>query len=180
MPGKSNLQEMPRVGVRMFIPDEYEGIEYFGRGPHENYHDRKSSASVGKYISSVSDQYTPYINTQENENRTDVRWLALINEKEEGILFTGMPLFSFSALRYTMEDHTQEKRGSMHTTDQVKRNFVSLHLDPKQRGVGGNDSWGALTLPQYRLMPDEYKFYFRISPFQKSTDIPEISGLRTR
>ena len=178
IPEKEGLPEMPRFGMRMLIPEGFEKMSWFGQGPHENYRDRKTSAFVGLYESMVTDQYTPYISPQENGNKTDVRWMALSKDNGSGILFCGMPLMSLSALHYTMEDLTQPRRGSMHTVDLKKKDFVSLHIDMQQRGVGGNDSWGAKPLPVYRLMPDEYSFTFRIRPFEKDTDLWKLARIR--
>jgi len=178
LPGRNDLPEMPRLGMTMELPEGFEDLEYFGRGPHENYWDRKTSAFVGRYRSTVSDQYFPYISPQENGNRTDVRWIALFRESGDGVLFIGEPVMSLSALHYTIEDLTQETRGSIHTVDLEKKPFTTLNIDLQQRGVGGNNSWGAKPLEKYRLMPKEYSFSFRIRPFAKGEDWIKTAGER--
>ncbi len=165
------LPEIPRVGMRMELPDEFEGLEFFGRGPHENYCDRKTSALVGIYKSTVREQYVPYISPQENGYKTDVRWVALKNEQGQGVLFAGLPLVSFSALRFTPEDLTQKKRGTMHTIDLVERDFVTLHIDYKQMGVGGDNSWGAKPHKQYMIYPGNYHYRLCIAPLNKENDL---------
>jgi len=163
-PGNVALPDLPRFGVTLNLPDALEGMEYFGRGPHENYCDRNTSALVGRYRSTVSEQYFPYVSPQENGNKTDVRWACFRSDRGEGLLVMGAPLLSMSALRYTVEDLTQETRGSMHTVDLKPREFVTLNLDLKQRGVGGDDSWGATPHSEYCLLPTPYTFAFTLVP----------------
>ena len=177
-PGKGKLPELPRFGMKMRIPDEFEQIQYYGRGPHENYCDRKTGSLVGIYKSTVKEQYVPYISPQENGNKTDVRWIALINNNGTGLLAIGMPLLSISALHYTIEDLTQKSRGTKHTIDLKERDFVALNLDDKQMGVGGDNSWGARTHPQYTLPVKEYAYKFRLRPFSKEDDILKLSKMR--
>lgn len=165
--GEGELPEIPRFGMRMQIPVEYNNVKWYGRGPHENYCDRKTSAFVGVYKSTVEDLYVPYISPQENGTRTDIRWAALSNDEGSGLLLAGMDLLSFSALRYTIEDLTQESRGTKHTIDLKERDLIEVCVDLKQMGVGGDNSWGARPHPQYTLSPQNYVFSFRLSPLKK-------------
>jgi len=176
--GPGEQPELPRFGMRMRLPAALEGIEWYGRGPHENYCDRKTSAFVGRYRSTVRDQYVPYISPQENGTRTDVRWVALVDGEGQGMAFYGMDLLSMSALRYATEDLTQERRGSMHTVDLEERDFVELHLDLKQMGVGGDNSWGARPHPQYTLPARDYVFRFRMKPLEAGQDPAGEAGKR--
>ncbi len=180
LPGKEELPEMLRLGMRLQIPGEYEQLQFYGRGPHENYWDRKTSAYVGIYYSTVSDQFVPYISPQENGYKTDVRWVAFFNKQGEGLLFVGDPLICFSALHYTIEDLTQPQRGTFHPTDLIRRPFAELNIDYKQTGVGGDNSWGARPLPQYTLFPREYHYRFRITPFRDIRQLPELIRRRYR
>lgn len=179
-PGKSELPELPRLGMRMRLPSAFEKLRYYGRGPHENYWDRNTSAFVGVYESAVTDQYVPYVSPQENGYKTDVRWLALVNEKGAGLLVTGLPMISFSALHYTDEDLTRENRGSLHLTDVTPNEFVALNVDYKQTGVGGDNSWGAKALPKYTLEPREYRYGFRLTPLRSGDDPNKISKKRLK
>ena len=142
-PKVANLPELPRLGMTMQIPLAFDQVRWYGRGPHENYSDRKTSALVGVYNSTVRELFEPYISPQENGYRTDVRWVAFLNNRGDGLMAIGMPLICFSALHYTNEDLTQTSRGTMHPTDLKERDFVFLNLDYKQMGVGGDNSWGA-------------------------------------
>jgi len=165
IPDKGNLSELPRFGMNIYIPKDYYNVKWFGRGPHENYWDRKTSALVGIYKSTVSEQYVAYESPQENGYKTEVRWLALTNENGNGLIIKGLPLFGFSALNYTNQDLTQKYRGSMHAYKLKTRDFISVNIDLKQMGVGGDNSWGARTHSQYTLPAKEYSFSFRIQPY---------------
>jgi len=169
-PGSKTLPELPRFGLKLRLPGRFERMEYFGRGPQENYCDRNSATLVGRYLSTVSGQYYPYVSPQENGNKTDVRWAAFTDEKGTGLVAVGKPFLSLSALHYTVENLTQEKRGSMHTVDLKKRDFVALNLDLRQRGVGGDDSWGASPHSQYCLLPTAYTLECRLSPIERGMD----------
>jgi beta-galactosidase len=176
--GAKDLPELPRFGMRLRVPNAFERVEWYGRGPHENYWDRASSAFVGRYKSTARDQFFPYVSPQENGYKTDVRWVALTDEQGRGLALYGIDLISFSALRYTIEDMTQEKRGTMHPVDLVERDFVEVNVDYKQTGVGGEDSWGARPYPQYTLFPQDYSYRFRIRPLAKGDDPMALSKKR--
>jgi beta-galactosidase len=171
------LPELPRYGVNFRINDAFTHVEWLGRGPHENYSDRKSSAFVGKYVSSVDELYFPYIRPQENGTRTSVRWMVLTDKDGSGIMITGMPEVSVSALPYATNDLDYTASGHKHTVDLEKRDFIDLNIDLKQSGVGGNDSWGAKPLPEYRLPAGRYEFSFKLKPVKPGDDLDEV--LRT-
>ncbi len=170
IPFGDDLPELPRLGMKMEMPAGFEKLTFYGRGPHENYWDRKTSAFVGLYKSTVDEQYVPYISPQENGYKTDVRWFALQNDMGAGLMFAADSLIGFSALHYTIEDLSQKKRGTKHPTDLQKKDFVSLNIDYGQTGVGGDNSWGARTLKKYTLWPKKYKYAFRIIPVDKRVD----------
>lgn len=175
---EAKLPEIPRFGVRMVLPKGFEQIEYYGRGPQENYCDRNTASHVGLYKSTVSDQYFPYISPQENGNKTDVRWMAFMSDSGVGLMAVGMPLLSMSALHYTIEDLTQESRGSKHTIDLSKHDEVYLNIDLKQRGVGGDDSWWSKPHSQYCLPAMSYSYSFRLAPFSNDDNLIQLSKKR--
>lgn len=162
------LPELPRIGLTMGIKAEYDQLQWLGRGPFENYWDRKSAAFVGKYEGTVSDQYVPYVSPQENGNKCDVSWLKLTSGEGQGIEVKGEETFGFSALYYTPEDLTQEAFGTMHTYDLKKRDFITVCMDHLQMGVGGDDSWGAMTHDEYRIPPKNYEWAIKLSLIDKS------------
>ncbi|MCK5118859.1 MAG: DUF4981 domain-containing protein, partial [Candidatus Latescibacteria bacterium] len=132
-----SLPPLPRVGVRMILPDEYDRFSWYGRGPHESYSDRKLGARIGVYGGSVEDQYVPYIVPQENGNKTDVRWASLTDADGAGLLIVGLPLLNVSAHHFTAEDLTEAR----HTYELKRRDAITLNLDYTQSGLG-NGSCG--------------------------------------
>lgn len=180
-----NVPEIPRMGMQLRLPARYSNLGWLGRGPHENYSDRKTSAFVGLYESSVSDQYVPYIRPQENGYKTDTRWLTLTDDTGEGVLVQGDPLICFAALNNTHDDFespgklSQYRKDAItantHTTDVKPGDFVNLNVDLAQMGVGGDNSWGARIHPQYRLPENRYEYSFRIVPVDGNSDILKLA-----
>ncbi len=180
------LPEIPRMGMNLQLAREYENMEWLGRGPQENYCDRNTGALVGLYNGKVKDQYWAYIRPQENGNKTDVRWVAFTNNEGSGLLSIGSPLLSVSAHHNLMEDFESPVRTvgrvydgvtvvNRHTTDVKERNLVSVNLDYKQMGVGGDNSWGARTHPQYSITDKEYSYSFRLKLVKKGDDLNSIA-----
>lgn len=172
IPGKQKLPELLRFGMRMRLPKDFANVQWYGRGPHENYEDRKTSAFIGLYANTVYDQYVRYASPQENGYKTDVRWVALTQGKGVGLLIAGLPTICFSALPYSVEDLTQQSRGTKHPTDLTERNFIELCTDHRQTGVGGDNSWGARPLEKYTLSAVEYSYSFRLRPFAVKDESP--------
>jgi hypothetical protein len=163
--------EIPRIGVRFTLPGKYENLSWFGRGPHENYCDRYTSAFVDYYESTVLEQYFPYIRPQENGYKTDTRWMKLTDDNGSGVLVDGMPQLSFSALHNPIEDFDQgTKENYKHTNDIVPKDQIYVTIDMKQMGVGGDNSWGAKPYPQYLISAGDYSFQFRMRPIKQ--DLP--------
>ena len=155
-----SLPILPRVGLTMSLPAGFEQMSWFGRGPHENYTDRNAGASVGRYTTTVTDDYVPYIMPQEYGNKTAVRWISLQNEQGIGLMASAQPLMEASASHFTAADLFQ----AMHTNDLQPRAETILNLDHKQTGLGGA-SCGPPTLPEYVLIPEKYQFTFILRPF---------------
>jgi beta-galactosidase len=172
IPGKMELPELLKFGMRMRVPKSLQQVKWYGRGPHENYWDRKTSAFIGLYSNTVQDQYVKYVSPQENGYKTDVRWVALTQKNGVGLLAVGQPTLCFSALPYSIKDLTQESRGTKHPTDLEERNFIEFNIDYKQTGVGGDNSWGARPLEKYTLQAKEYSYSFRLRPFLSKNESP--------
>ncbi|HVA92375.1 MAG TPA: glycoside hydrolase family 2 TIM barrel-domain containing protein [Chloroflexota bacterium] len=151
----AGIEDLPRVGVSLVLNPRLEELLWFGRGPWDNYSDRKASATVGQWRSTVTEQYVPYIMPQEHGHKCDTRRLTLANSLGQGLQVVGRPTFEFSALH--MSDHDLF-RGA-HTTDITPRDEVFLHLDAAHRGLGSL-SCGPDTLPRYRLLDREYRFSY--------------------
>jgi beta-galactosidase len=160
-PGANLSIDLPRFGMQMAIPGEFSTMSWFGRGPNESYWDRKTGSAVGLYSGPVEEQFHPYVRPQETGNKTDVRWVALTNKDGAGLLAIGMPLLYASAWPFTMED--LEK--ATHINELPRRDTITVNLDYKQMGVGGDDSWGARTHPEYTLPAKAYNYRFRLRPY---------------
>jgi beta-galactosidase len=161
-PGSADLPYLPEVGAILFVPGEFDRLDYYGRGPEENHWDRNTGSDVGVYSSTVAEQWTGYIRPQENGNKTDVRWVALTDKRGAGLLATGEPLLEFTASHHTPEDLSS---GALHDYQLTPRAEVVLRLNHRQMGVGGDDSWGAQTHDEYKLFANrDYHYTYRLRP----------------
>ncbi len=155
-----DLPELPRFGMTMTLPEGLEAMTWYGRGPHETYWDRKSGARIGVFRGSVDEQFVDYSQPQENGNKTEVRWVSLTNDDGIGLLALGRPLFSISAHHYTTSDLDEAE----HTYEMTRRPTIYVHLDYKQTGVGGDNSWRALPHPWCTLYAQSYSYSYRLRP----------------
>jgi beta-galactosidase len=157
-----DLPELPRFGMSMKLPSAFEKLSYYGRGPWENYSDRNTASFIGKYTDSVKNQYMEtYIRPQESGYKTDVRWLKLTDHNGNGLQVEGVQPLSFSATNHSKEDLDPGlTKKQQHPTDLKPRNEIFLNIDLKQRGVGGDTSWGALPHQQYRLLEKQYSYSY--------------------
>ena len=146
LPTGTDKPAMPKFGMRMRLPADFTDIEYYGRGPWENYPDRKRSAFLGRYRMPLSEYETEYIHPQDNGNRCDVRWFTIGDGKNTLRIDGGQPL-CIRAWDYGEEDLEQ----AAHPHEIVRGRFVNLNIDLNLHGVGGVDTWGARTLPQYTI-----------------------------
>jgi len=165
----SGLPVLPRFGIQMAIPEEFNKITYFGKGPHENYIDKQYSADVGLYRSTINDFGEPYIYPQENANRTGIRWMAFTNEMQDGLLFAGDSLLSMSAWPWSQEDIEV----ATHTNELPERDYITVNIDMKQMGVGGNDSWSNRSAPleKYQIPAVKMNYVFWIKPVSSKDDL---------
>ena len=167
----TKLPELPRFGMRMELHQPYENLTYYGRGPFENYIDRYSGAFIGRYEDKVENQFYWYIRPQETGNKTDVRWLTLLDSGGLGVKITGLQPISFSALHFSPEDLDPGlTRKLQHTIDIVPQKNIFLHVDLKQRGLGGDNSWGMYPHNEYRLLDKKYTYSYMIELVEKGSD----------
>jgi len=147
------------------ISPDLNQVNWYGRGPHENYSDRKTSARIGLYSYPVQDLHFDYIRPQENGYRTDVRYAAFVNEKGKGFRISGTPSLCIGAQYYSKSQYCSAAWPCYnHPYDLEKENNISLNIDHKQMGVGGDNSWGAEAHKEYRILPHEYYWSFILSP----------------
>ncbi|NGP89069.1 DUF4981 domain-containing protein [Aliifodinibius halophilus] len=162
-PGNTRLPELPRFGMNMQMPVRYEQVEWYGRGPHESYSDRKSGAAIDRYSGSVYEQYHVYVRPQETGNKTDVRWFSLTDETGQGLRFEGAPTVNASFYPFPTSMLGYRKGGpNRHITDVTPTDIITVNIDKAQMGVGGDDSWGARPHPEYRLPAKSYRYSFSI------------------
>ena len=156
-----------KFGMQMMLPKEYSNMEWYGRGPSENYWDRKDAAFVGVYNQTVDEQFGNYVRPQETGNKTDVRWVKLTNEKGSGLMIAGDTVLNISARHYLDEDLDEGlEKHNAHTGELKQRDLTTLNIDLEQTGVGGINSWGTWPLKQYRMEYKDYSYSFVIKPVE--------------
>ncbi len=158
----TRIPSLPRFGMTFTIPKSYDRVRWYGRGPQETYWDRKTGAEIALYDKTAEDMVFPYVRSQDTGNRTDARWFSVADEQGKGLRITmiNKPM-SFSVWPYTMQDLQQ----AHHDYELPRRDFNTVFVDWKLHGVGGDNSWGARTHPQYQLPGDQsYNLKFVIQP----------------
>ncbi len=153
------MPHLPKIGLQMRLPSEFENVNWHGRGPGESYADSKQACKVGLYSKTVDELYTPYVYPQENGNREETRWVTLKNLNGAGIKASGQPLINFSAHWHTVEDFEQAR----HTHELTRQDFITLNLDWKQCGIGSG-SCGPNTFDHYRINEKKFHFSIKLSP----------------
>ena len=160
------LPDLPRLGVELELPAGFEGLEFFGHGPHESYNDRLQGAAIGRFATTVSDRYVPYIMPQEHGNIAGLRWLALRDNKGRGVLASITGAAEGKATHLSDAEQTK----AHHTYDLTTSATTLVYLDVRQRGLGGN-SCGPDTLDQYKIPAgQDYRLAYRLLPLAKSDD----------
>lgn len=170
LPGLPNI---PKVGMQCGILRDYDNINWYGRGPLENYIDRNYGSDAGIYSLPIDTFMEPYVVPQENGNRTDVRWMFLSAKNKEGVLVVADSLLSMSAWPYTEENIQTAK----HTNKLKDAGYITLNIDLKQMGVGGNDSWSDVAAPldKYQLPAKAYRYSFYMKPVKNNkTDVSHL------
>lgn len=168
----AKVSPMFRFGMQMQMPKTFSKIEYYGRGPGENYADRNNSEFIGLYRQNVADQFYSYIRPQENGNKTDIRWWKQINMGGNGLKFVSEAPFSASALNYTIESLDDgDGKDQRHSPEVTPADFTNLCIDKAQMGLGCVNSWGAWPRAEYLLPHGDYEFTFIMSPVKHAVDM---------
>jgi beta-galactosidase len=166
-PRQQGMPDLFKFGMTMAMAKEFDQVEFYGRGPIENYSDRKDSQFLGIYRSSVADQYFPYIRPQENGNKTDVRWWRVTNADGLGLEFYSDAPLSMSSLNYTTADLDEgPQKHNVHAGDLTPRPYTVVHIDKAQYGLACVNSWGATPLEPYKLHYGDYSYSFVIKPLR--------------
>ena len=162
---EARVSNMFRFGVQIPMPKSFERIVYYGRGPIENYSDRKDSMPLGIYDQTVSAQFYPYIRPQETGTKSDIRWWRIVDASGRGLEIVAEEPFSASALHYriaTLDDGPV--KGQRHSGELDEDPLTNLLIDKAQMGLACVNSWGAVPLPEYMLPYGDYDFRFVMSP----------------
>ena len=165
---EAKVAPMFRYGMQLQMPQAYNSVKYYGRGPVENYCDRHDSEFLGVYEAKVADEYFPYVRPQESGNHTDVRWFRVLDAEGKGLEFyAGVPI-EVSALNYLTEDlddgPVKDKAIGRHSGDLVERPLTQVHIQQRQMGLGCVNSWGAWPREEYMLPYRDYDFTYVIKP----------------
>ena len=165
-----------RFGWSMRLPQSYDQLHWYGRGPWESYADRKRGAMLGRYEGAVADQYYPYIRPQETGNKEDLRWMAITDADGNGLLIDGMRPFSGAAMALDpMNLDYDPLKPNRHGLDVKPEDFTTLTVDYAQMGVGGDNSWGAKPMDKYMLPFKRYSFTVRLRPLVAGDDPAAIA-----
>ncbi len=164
-----SLPDLPRFGNNIILQEEFSNASWYGRGPFENYSDRKTAALIGNYQSTVDDLFFAYGRPQENGYKTDTRWLTLTNDEGNGIEIHAIgQAFGFNARhQYESDLDPGEEKAQRKTSDIVRRPLVSVNIDHAQMGVGGDNSWGYRQHDKYLIAPNDMSYSYLIIPIEK-------------
>lgn len=162
--GKVELPEIPRLGLTMTLPGQYEMMNWYGRGPGESYADRKSASLIGTYESTVWEQFHPYVRAQETGNHADVRWMTFTDASGAGIKIAGTEPLNVGAWNFPQSelDYVPATVGNHHGGSVEKQDMVTVNIDHRMMGVGGDNSWGAQVHSEYVVAPVDYSFHFSL------------------
>ena len=168
---EAKISDLFRYGMQLQMPKQYDQVEYYGRGPVENYIDRNNSEFVGVYKNAVQNEYYEYVRPQESGNHTDVRWFSVINNSGEGLQFYSNAPMEASAIPYTNDQIDdgmyKDKKWGHHSGDLIHSGKTCVHIQQRQFGLGCVNSWGAWPRPEYRLGYGDKSFTFVIKPLRK-------------
>lgn len=175
VPLAPDLPFLPRLGMRFSLDEALDRIEWFGNGPWESYADRRFSSLVGRYAGAVADQYHSYVRPQESGNKVGVRWMALRGAAGSGLLVVGSPTFSGGALPYATADLDHDRKRQKHADEIVKRKNAEVHVDMRQMGLGGDDSWRSTAHPENLIFPRDYRYSFTLAPLAEQADPQDVA-----
>ena len=163
--GRLVMPQLLRYGMQMQMPKEFSQIEYYGKGPHENYIDRAYSQNLGIWKQTVADQFWGYVRPQENGTKTGVRYWNITNRAGKGLRFEGIQPLEMQALNYTEDDlQPSRHKAQWHSGDLVERPFTDLHIAARSMGIGCVNSWGAWPRQEYQMPYQNYTYTYIISP----------------
>ncbi|MFW6309447.1 MAG: beta-galactosidase small subunit, partial [bacterium] len=151
---------LPKIGLKMKLSFNYKNLEWFGRGPFENYPDRKTGAKMGKYQNTVDNEYEPYLIPEDYGNKTDVRWLSLTDEQGKGLKIYGEDSLNISTHKFTTDNLTRAN----YPFQLEESDYITLNIDHRVSGVGGS---AISVLNKYRVFPEIDEFTVYLQPMKK-------------
>ena len=164
-PDAENKPNLLRYGMELQMPKEFDRVEFYGKGPNENYADRNNSDRLGIFTQLVKDQYYPYVRPQEFGNKTQVRYWKVLTKDNKGLEFFSNEPMECSSLNYLISDlYRGPVKNQEHSGDLVPRDFTSVHISQRQMGLGCVDTWGSLPIEKYMLPYQDYAFKFVLRP----------------
>ena len=175
--GTKSLPDLPRLGMNLLLQNEFTEVSWLGRGPFDNYADRKSASSIGVFNMPVDSLFHPYARAQESGNRTDVRWMALCNKEGTGLMVIGIPYLSTGALHFNMHDldYDRNLKVNKHGGEFTAKDLIWWNIDYKQMGLGGDDSWGSHPHSEYSIPYKDYHYSFTLRPVQAKDELVKLS-----
>ncbi len=173
-PVQGGPRTLPRIGLELRLPELFEQVTWYGRGPGESYADTRQANRVGVYTKAVDELFTSYTFPQENGNRSEVKWVSVANSRGTGLLAVGMPELNFSLHRYT----TEQLEKARHTYDLSTSGQLIWHLDYRQNGIG-SASCGPALPSQYELRNEPFQFTLRLRPFSIDLASPSVLSKQT-
>ena len=163
--GRLTMPQLLRYGMQMQMPKEFTQIEYYGKGPHENYIDRNNSQNIGVWKQTVAEQFWGYVRPQETGTKTQVRYWNITNTAGKGLKFEGVEPLEMQALNYTEDDlQPARQKAQWHSGDLVERPFTDFHISARSMGIGCVNSWGAWPRQEYQMPYQNYSYTYIISP----------------
>lgn len=178
-PRNDDVPELPRFGMTLHLPKAFERVEWYGRGPHESYWDRRTGARVGRFVADVEAMWHPYVRPQETGNRSDVRWMSVRQANGVGLLAVGLPKMDASVLPFLPQrldpGDSKAQRHTVDVTPHIGNDPVAWRIDLKQNGVGGDNSWGAVAHRAYTLWPQTLSYAFVLKPVATGQDSAELA-----
>ncbi len=166
-PDAKQKPQLMRFGMEMQMPRNYKNVEFYGKGPHENYIDRANSQNLGVWKQTVDEQYYRYVRPQESGNKTAVRYWKVLNAKGKGLMFEGTEALECKALNYTDDDLWSgpvKHHKQFHSGDLTPRPFTVVSIGAREMGVGCVNSWGAWPRGEYQMGYKDYKYTYIITP----------------
>jgi beta-galactosidase len=174
-PEQGRIPEVPRFGMQTTLKEGFDNLTWFGKGPQETYWDRQD-ARVGLYSGKVKDQFFSYIKPQESGNKEGVRWLTLMDASGKGLLAVGKPLLSANASHHSTDDlFDSTQQDNFYEYQLPQRKTITLNLDWHQRGLGGDNSWGALPHPEFRMTNPPFSYSYRLKVLSGGENVTTLA-----